>query len=108
MQVNISKKISLILSLSIIFIWGCTKLDTTNLGGDLIPEVDNVNTFADTLDIITGSGIFDDSTKLSLTEEYALGKITNDPLIGGTEANLYLQLKPSYYPYYIKKAANDT
>lgn len=108
MQVNISKKIALIFSLSIIFVWGCTKLDTTNLGGDLIPEVDNINTFADTLDIITGTGVFNDTTKLSLTEEYALGKIYNDPLMGGTEANLYLQLKPPYYPYNIRKASNDT
>jgi hypothetical protein len=108
MLVKMSKKIALFFFISILFIWGCTKLDTTNLGGDLVPEVDNVNTFADTLDIITGSGIFDDSTKLSLTEEFALGKITNDPLMGKTEANLYLQLKPPYYPYFIRKVSNDT
>ncbi len=40
--------------------WGCTKLDTTTLGGDLIPIVDNVNTFADTLDITATQGIFAD------------------------------------------------
>lgn len=94
-----------------LFAWGCTKLDTTNLGTDLIPDVDNVNTFADTLDIVTTQGVFSglyqDSTKLSLTEEYAIGKV-NDPLMGATDAKLFLHYKPPFYPYYIGKLANDT
>jgi len=94
-----------------LFFWGCTKLDTTTLGADLIPEVDNVNTFADTLDIITTQGAFEgtfkDTTKLSLTEEYAIGKV-NDPLMGGTNAKLFLQIKPPYYPYVIGKAKYDS
>lgn len=86
----------------------CTKLDTTNIGADLIPEVDNVNTFADTLNINTTQGAFNaDSTKLGLTEEYVVGKV-NDPLLGSTEANLYLQLKPPYYPYSYKRVSTDT
>lgn len=94
-----------------VLIWSCNKLDTTTIGGDLIPEVDNVNTFADTLDIITTQGAFEgiykDTTELSLTEEYAVGKVS-DPLMGGTDARLFLQLKPPFYPYYIGKAAKDT
>jgi hypothetical protein len=85
------------------FIWGCTKLDTTTIGGDLIPEVDNINTFADTLDIISTQGVFDgafkDTTKLTFAENYVVGKI-NDPLMGGTAAALYLQMKPPFYPYF--------
>jgi hypothetical protein len=97
----------LVISSIIAVLWGCTKLDTTSIGSDLIPEVDNVNTFADTLDVITTQGFFQDSTKLSLTEEYALGKVT-DPLLGGSEAKIFLQFKPSFYPYFIGKQANDT
>ena len=35
---------------------GCTKLDTTTLGADLV-TVDNVNTFADTLNVNATQGI---------------------------------------------------
>ena len=106
------KAISFItLNLIVLLIWGCTKIDTTTIGGELIPEVDNINTFADTLDIITTQGAFEgafkDSTKLSLTEEYAIGKV-NDPLMGGTDARLFLQFKPPFYPYYIGQASKDT
>jgi hypothetical protein len=105
-------KLPLILSVIItILVIGCTKLDTTSIGTDVIPEVDNVNTFADTIDIITTQGAFEgiykDSTKLSLTEEYVIGKL-NDPLLGSTEANLFLQLKPPFYPYYIGVQPKDT
>lgn len=90
---------------------GCTRLDTSNIGGDLIPEVDNINTFADTLDVISSQGVFDgiykDSTKLSYTEEYVVGRL-NDPLLGTTQASLYLQFKPNFYPYTIGKLAKDT
>ncbi len=91
----------------IFFNWSCTKLDTTNIGSDLLPEVDNIKTFADTLSITTALFGFDgpirDSTKLSVSnvaENFAIGKIVNDPIFGKTDAELYLQLKPPFYPYY--------
>ncbi len=86
--------------------WGCTKLDTTTIGSDLLPEVDNVNTFADTLDINTTQAAFNDTTKLLLSENFVVGT-TNDPLFGSTDATLFLQLKPGFYPYYIG-APRDT
>ena len=89
----------------------CTKLDTSPIGGDVVPEVDNINTFADTLDILTTQGAFEgpyrDSTKLGYTEEYVIGKV-NDPLMGTTEGKLFLQFKPPFYPYYIGKIPKDT
>ncbi len=100
--------------LCIVFILGissCTRLDTSDLGGDLIPEVDNINTFADTLDVISTQGAFEgiyqDSTKLTYTEEYIVGRL-NDPLLGTTQASLYLQFKPNFYPYTIGKLPKDT
>ncbi len=95
-----------------LFFVGCTKLDTTSIGGDLIPEVDNVNTFADTLDILSVqdsfAGSFKDSSTLSLSDSYALGKLSDPSPLGQTDASLYLQLKPSYYPYVIGTAVRDT
>ena len=87
----------------IFFSWSCTKLDTTSIGSDLLPAVDNINTFADTLDINTLQGVFNDTTKLTVSntaENYVFGK-TNDPVLGQTNARLFIQLKPSFYPYYI-------
>ncbi len=86
--------------------WGCTKLDTTTLGSDLIPAVDNVNTFADTLDIVTTQGIFNDTFKISRGENHALGLISNDPLFGSTDARIFFQPKPTFYPYFLGSAGD--
>lgn len=94
------------ISLIFIFLFSCTKLDTTKLGQDLIPTVDNINTFSDTLTINATQGIFDDSTKVQKTAAHVLGKITNDPLFGETDAAIYLQLKPSFYPFYFGNAGD--
>jgi hypothetical protein len=77
----------------------CTKLDTTTLGGDLIPVVDNVNTFDTTLDITTSQALFSDSTKTDLLDDQILGAITNDPMFGTTRANMYVQFKPAAFPF---------
>ena len=92
--------LALIGFLSIIIInWSCTKLDTTNLGSDLIPIVDNVNTFADTFYIKATQHDYTDSTLVFTANNQVLGKISNDPLFGTTEGKLFFQLKPDYYPY---------
>ncbi len=79
----------------------CSKLDTTDIGSDLLPAVDNVHTFAAEFPIITTQGIFNDSTTIiTHTEDHVLGKINNDPLFGTTTANVYAQFKPSFYPFY--------
>ena len=83
-----------------IFSWNCTKLDTTDLGSDLLPAVDNVHTFADTLSINTVQGIFNDTTKVYTTSDFVLGAINNDNLFGKTNASVYMQLKPTFYPFY--------
>ncbi|RYF86709.1 MAG: DUF4270 family protein [Chitinophagaceae bacterium] len=87
--------------------WGCTKLDTTTLGSDLIPAVDNITTFADTLDINTTQGIFNDSFKIARTDRHVLGLISNDPLFGSTDARIYMQPKPSFYPHYLGNATDS-
>ena len=92
--------LSLICFCSIVFFnWSCTKLDTTNLGSDLIPAVDNVNTFADTFPVNAIQGDFNDTTYVINSDNQALGNVSNDPLFGKTTANVFLQLKPAPYPY---------
>ena len=78
---------------------GCTKFDTTTLGTDLIPEVDNVKTFSETIDVTTTQGYGGDSTSIVRTDNFALGYISGDPLFGKSTANVYLQLKPTFYPF---------
>ncbi len=79
--------------------FSCTKIDTTTLGTDVIPIVDNINTFADTLDITSTQHIFDDTVKIFRTENHLLGK-TNDPLFGQTTASMFFEMKPSFFPYF--------
>ncbi len=90
--------------------YSCTKFDTTTQGGDLL-TVDNINTFADTLDVTATQGIFtnvDDSTILSKTENHVIGNITNDPQFGNTEAAIYVQFKPTFYPFYFGAVGDTT
>lgn len=86
--------------ISFFFVLGCTKIDTTKLGQDLIPTVDNINTFDTTLNVIATN--FDDPNtcdSIVASDLHALGIISNDPLFGKTSANIYLELKPSSFPF---------
>jgi hypothetical protein len=78
----------------ILFQFSCTKIDTTTLGTDLIPAVDNINTFDTTLEVTTDLFEFPDSTVLSSAANHALG-IVNDGLFGTTNAGIYFVIVPS-------------
>ena len=80
--------------------WNCTKLDTTDIGSDLLPAVDNIHTFDTILTVNSTQGFFNDSTYIGKYDDYALGTINNDPLFGKTNASVFMQLKPPFYPYY--------
>lgn len=96
---------SVILGLAaFIFIRSCTKIDTTNLGGELIPAVDNVNTFDTTLAVETNNLFLPDTTRILYTEDHALGQFT-DPAFGKTSAAIYFAVSaPAYgsYPFVVK------
>ena len=83
-------------------IWSCNKVDVTTIGADLLPAADNVSTFADTLAVIGKQGVLTstDSTRIPIADLQVLGSINNDPLFGKTNANIYLQYKPAFFPYY--------
>lgn len=100
------KKFSLAFALvavsTIIFFFSCTKInEATELGGDLIPGVDNVNTFEVSLNTITNNQLLTDSTKVGYNDLVALGDV-NDPEFGHTHANLSFMVTPSvlgFYPF---------
>lgn len=81
----------------------CRKInDATELGGDLIPPVDNINTFDTTITVFAYNdtiSIINDSIRLQSGDEHFLGRINNDPFFGKTDARLFLQLKPPVFPY---------
>ena len=86
--------------------WNCNKINTTLIGQDLIPVVDNVSTFADTLEINTTQAVFFDTTRISSTDNQTLGSITNDPVFGTTKADVFVELKPSFFPYFFGNAGD--
>ncbi len=91
--------------------WQCTKIDSTNLGGDLIPAIDNVNTFEEIISVVAnnydsipfGKGC---ATVLP-TDDHALGYIGTDPLFGTTKAIIYTELKPARFPFGFDAKASD-
>ncbi len=85
---------------------GCTKLDTTTLGTDVL-TVDNINTFSQEFPIDATQGIFtNDSTIIRKTDNHVIGRITTDAVFGKTDAAIYVQFKPTFYPFYFGNAGD--
>lgn len=90
--------------LTAIFVFtSCNKIDTTDLGSGLIPEIDNINTFDTILPVITNNFFSDDqSMKMVWTQAHGVGIIENDAEFGHTSAHLYTSFAPSQshtYPF---------
>lgn len=98
----VKRKSSVILPLSVLFLTfiACTRIDTTELGDDLIPAVDNVNTFDTTLDVITDNFLFNDTTRSFTGDDMAVGFISDDPEFGQTIGDMYFNLGSSVYPFW--------
>jgi len=81
----------------------CKKInEATDLGDDIIPGVDGVNTFDTTMFVETYNSIFDplkDSVRVGRNNDHILGNITNDPFFGKTNAKIFLELKPEFYKW---------
>lgn len=97
---------ALFLSLVVVFI-SCKKInEATELGDDLVPEVDNISTFETYFSTITENKLLQDTTKLLYSDNVALGYIGNDPEFGSTNANLFFSISaPAYgsYPFTSKE-----
>lgn len=94
------------LSLVVVLI-SCKKInEATELGDDLVPEVDNISTFETYFPTITENKLLQDTTKLLYSDNVALGYIGNDPEFGATNANLFFSISaPAYgtYPFTSKE-----
>lgn len=91
-----------ILSVLFISFFSCKKInEATDLGGGLIPGVDNVNTFEVALNTITNNALYNDTVKVGYSDLVALGDV-NDPLFGHTHANVSFAITPAFlgvYPF---------
>lgn len=91
---------------SLLYVYSCTKISSTEIGTALIPAVDNINTFDTTLDLSTENFFFQDSAlpRLSRTttggtpETYA-GYISDDPQFGKSTASMFMFFSPPQYPF---------
>jgi hypothetical protein len=111
------KKFSLafvLLSVSFILLFSCKKInEATELGGDLIPGVDNVNTFDTSLTTITQNSILtsfiknDSGHRVAYSDLVALGEI-NDPEFGQVHANFSFNLSAPAYGSYPFKPRRDS
>ena len=105
--------IALLVTSLLIVVYSCTKIDTTTQGADLV-TVDNIVTKSATLDVFTQQGFFanepysnnGDSTVISKNSNHILGQISNDLLFGKTDASIFVQFKPDFFPFYFGNAGD--
>lgn len=89
--------LALLSLITIALLFSCTKVnEATELGDELIPAVDNVNTFDTLLNVQAAYYPYDDSSKHLIGENMALGQI-NDPAFGATTADMFFNLSSSVY-----------
>lgn len=88
---------------TLILLISCKKInESTTLGSDLIPVVDNITTFDTLLTVEAYNDTFSlatDTTRYNSSYAHYLGHIENDPFFGKTDAKLFLELKPPSYKY---------
>ncbi len=82
----------------------CRKINEfSDVGGGLIPPIDNINTFDTSLQVQVFNdtfGILTDSLRIGSDDRHFLGQISNDPIFGRTNAELYLELKPGLSDFF--------
>ena len=88
--------------------WNCTKIDTTTVGGNLIPPVDNIHTFDTTLNVLANNFDTPVCDSVYRADLHALGIIPNDPYFGKTTASMYFELKAQFYPFTFPASDKDS
>ncbi|HCT24490.1 MAG TPA: hypothetical protein DIW54_14650 [Chitinophagaceae bacterium] len=92
--------------LIISFSYSCTRITTTDIGGSLIPAIDGVNTL-DTIFNVE-SDIFEDTDtiKVGRGDLHMLGQL-NDPQFGSTNASIFFETLPPFFPYTVGQPADS-
>ncbi|MFZ4104296.1 MAG: DUF4270 family protein [Sediminibacterium sp.] len=98
--INIVRRFTYI-TIAASLLFSCTRISTSELGIDFLSQ-DAIGTRDTILDVETETVVMADSLRIYPTDLHVLGDITNDPIFGNTSASLFLQLKPSFYPFFIK------
>ncbi len=102
-QKQLALTLGVLFTSTLILFISCKKInESTTLGGDLIPEVDNITTFDTTLTVAAFNDTFtltSDTTYYDRGNTHFLGQINNDPFFGKTDAKLFLELKPGFYKF---------
>ena len=104
----------ILICLSLIFITSsCKRInEATDLGDEIIPGADGVNTFDTTLTSLeTYNHLFtndDDSVRIGRTNDQIIGNIENDPLFGQTNAKLFMDFRPEFFPYHFSGVYDDS
>ena len=97
----------------IIIISSCKRInEATDLGNEIIPGADGVNTFDTTLaNLETYNHLFtndNDSVRIGRTSDQIIGNIENDPLFGQTNAKLFVDFRPDFFPYNFSAVYDDS
>ncbi len=102
-QKHLALTLGAIFTSTLILFISCKKInESTSLGGDLIPVVDNITTFDTILTVEAYNDTFSvvtDTTKYNTSYTHYLGHIENDPFFGKTDAKLFLELLPPTAKY---------
>ena len=87
----------------LLIVSSCKKInEATDLGDDIIPGVDGVNTFDTSLTVEIYDSIFSpekDSVRVTATDDHILGNIIMDPIFGKTNAKIFFQVRPENFPW---------
>ena len=84
---------------AILALTACTKIDSTKLGSELIPAVDNVKTFETVLDVIANNYLDTMPYSLNTSNPHMVGAISQDPVFGTSSAIMYFQMTPTAFPF---------
>ena len=98
--INIVRRVTYI-TIAATLLFSCTRISDSELGIDFLSQ-DAIDTKDTTLIVETETIVMEDSLRIYPSDQQVLGDITNDPIFGSTSASLFLQLKPSFYPFFIK------
>ncbi len=93
---NVKRNFPFFLSLFLI-LSACTKILTTDIGNNLIPPSDNVNT-KDTFITVYAKTAGDSVIHPLIGDDHVVGYV-NDPLFGKTTAKINVQMVPAFFPY---------
>jgi hypothetical protein len=99
--INIFRRVTYFLFF-LLLLFSCTRIGTSELGVDDFFKKDSIGTTFTELDVETETIVLEDSLRIFPSDLHVIGDISNDPIFGKTSAALFLQLKPIFYPFYIK------